>query len=71
MTHLDPLVAAALLIGLCMAGLTQLKATLALYGLQTCALGALAVLHGWDKMEPVLVAVGLAMALLKGLLVPA
>jgi hydrogenase-4 component E len=70
-THMDPLVAAALLIGLCMAGLTQLKASLALYGAQTCLLGAMAVLHGWRMGEPVLVAAGLAVCVLKGLVVPA
>lgn len=66
----DPVSAALVLSGLWLVGLTNLRTKLAVYGLQTLLLGLLAVSVGRAHHELTLVAVGLAIAVLKGVGVP-
>lgn len=67
---LEPLAVAAVLLALCSIGLTALRSSLVFYGLQTVALGILATSLGARHGEPLLVIVGLAVMLLKGVAVP-
>lgn len=67
---LDPLAGTVVLLALCSIGLTALRSTIVSYGLQTLVLGVLAIRIGAVHGEPLLVLVGLAVALLKGLAVP-
>src|SRR5258708_27578051 len=53
-----------------MVEVTQLRAKLKLYGLQTLLLGALAAWIGQRHGEPALLVTGTAVALLKGIAVP-
>lgn len=66
----EPVAGCTVLLGLWMVGLTQLPSKLTLYGLQTVALGMLAVWIGYRHGEPELVVAGSAVALLKGIAVP-
>ncbi|MGO8671358.1 MAG: hypothetical protein ACLQVD_08365 [Capsulimonadaceae bacterium] len=73
MTVLHPFgpgAAVAVVIGLCMIGLTELRTSITLYGMQSVALGLLAVVIGIGHREPVLVFVGSIVVLLKGIAVP-
>lgn len=69
--ELEPAVAGAILLGLWMVGVTSLTSNLALYGMQTVALGVLATTIGVHKHEMALVVVGLAVVVLKGIAAPA
>jgi hydrogenase-4 component E len=66
----EPVAGCTVLLGLWMVGLTQLPSKLLLYGLQTVALGMLAIWIGHQHGEPALVVAGAAVALLKGIAVP-
>lgn len=67
---LDPLADAAVILGLCTVGLTQLRSGLMLYGIQACLLGVLAIWTGGEHGEPALVIAGAATLVLKGIVVP-
>src|SRR5579871_80283 len=66
----EPVGGGAVLLGLWMVGLTQLPSKLMLYGLQTVALGMLAIWIGQHHHEPTLFVAGIAVAVLKGIAVP-
>lgn len=68
--ELDSLTAAVVLIGLWMMGVTQLRTSLGLFGLQTVLLGCMAVQHGRSHAELALIVLGVAFALFKGIVVP-
>jgi len=66
----EPVTGGAVLLGLWMVGITQLRSKLTLYGLQTVLLGVLATWIGVQHREPALVVAGIAVAGLKGVAVP-
>jgi len=68
---LEPVAAGMVMLGLWLVGLTHLRTKLLVYGLQTVVLGAMAMLLGVEHREPALIVAGLAMAVGKGVLVPA
>src|SRR5205823_1688537 len=68
---IEQIAASVVLLGLWMVGLTHLRSKLTIYGLQTVTLGGLAVWVGIHHKEPALVVAGTAIALLKGIAVPA
>jgi len=66
----DPGEALALILALCMIGLTDFQSGAALYGVQSAVLGMLAIYIGHIHHAPLLVLVGCAVVLLKGFAVP-
>ena len=68
---IEQIAASVVLLGLWMVGLTHLRSKLTIYGLQTVVLGGLAVGVGVHHHEPALIAAGSAIAVLKGIAVPA
>ena len=71
MHQIDPMAGIAVMLALAMAGVTQLRSGVTLYGLQSLAVGLLAILTGRSHHEPWLILVGCAVGLLKGIAVPA
>jgi hydrogenase-4 component E len=66
----EPVTGGVILLGLWMVGITHMRSTLTLYGLQTIVLGALAVWIGILHHEPALVAAGIAVTVFKGVAIP-
>jgi hydrogenase-4 component E len=70
LNSIDPIAAFAIAAALFMVGLTQFRTSVGLYALQSLALGAMAARVGFRRHEDLLLFVGPAVALLKGILVP-
>ncbi len=66
----EPLSLMAIIVGLCTLGLTSLRNCMAAYGVQTVALGLLAIELGVQHGEPVALWVGCVVLLLKGVGIP-
>lgn len=66
----EPVAGCVVLLGLWLVGLTHLRSKLVLYGMQTLALGLLAVWIGVRHGEPALFVAGLAIAAVKGVAIP-
>lgn len=71
MEHLPTLPALVVLLALSMVGMTNLHANLRLYTAQSLLLGYIAIDAGRVHGEPLLVLVGVAVCLIKGIVVPA
>ena len=69
--YFDMASALALIAALWLVGLTRVKTSVALYGAQSLILGVLTIALGVARGEPLLVIVGVAVASIKGLAVPA
>jgi hydrogenase-4 component E len=66
----EPVSAVLAIIALWMIGVTQYHTTVVLFGIQTTMVGALAVWIGWQHNEPMLIFVGAAVILFKGIAAP-
>jgi hydrogenase-4 component E len=66
----EPAAELVVLLALAAVGVTRLKSSFVLYGLQTVVLGGLAMLIGVSRHEALLIGVGCGVVMLKGLGVP-
>ena len=66
----EPIAAGVLILALAGLGVTRLSSSFLLYGVQTVALGILATWMGFRHHEPLLIAVGSVVAVLKGIGIP-
>jgi hydrogenase-4 component E len=71
MQPFDPVAALIVIIGLCIVGLTDFRSSVILYGLHSTVLGLLAISIGHARGESLLIVVGTAVMLAKGIAVPA